>query len=229
MQTAPKAFIFDLDGLLLNTEPVYDEIFAHYARLKGVAESDITTKLPSIRQQMYGKKKEDSARLFIDDLHIPVTVEAWLAWRSTNENSFFGNAKPMPGAEALITRLQAKKVPLAIATSTTQELWQVKSQNYLWLKDIPVVITGDQVSRGKPAPDHFLLTAQKLGAAPENCLVFEDAILGVEGALAAGMSVVFVPTGTPNQQEIARLKQTYPNFDQRVKVLKSLTEFSVPE
>lgn len=228
MQTAPKAFIFDLDGLLLDTEPIYDLIFAHYARMQGVSEDDIKTKLPALRRQMYGKRKEDSARLFLEGLNIPATIVEWLAWREINEMKFFANSKPMPGAESLITQLQAKNMPLAIATSSTRELWQVKSQNYLWLKRIPIVVTGDEVKSGKPAPDIFLTAASRLQYDPAACLVFEDAMNGVAGALAAGMSVVFVPTGTPDLQEIAHLKQQYPDYDARVQVLSSLKDFVIP-
>lgn len=221
----PAAFIFDLDGLLLDTEPVYDEIFAHYARLKGVSEDDITTKLPALRQQMYGKKKEDSARLFLEGINIAASVEEWLNWRVDNELGFFANAVPKAGAADLVEKLQAQGKPLAIATSSDRPLWETKSRNYPWLKKIPVVVTGNEVSSGKPAPDIFLTAASRLQYDPAACLVFEDAINGVEAALAANMHVVFVPTGTPHEQEISRLRQLYPDFDKRVQTLDSLENF----
>jgi pseudouridine-5'-monophosphatase len=225
MQPHPKAYIFDLDGLLLDTEPIYDLIFAHYARLKGVSESDITTKLPALRQQMYGKRKEDSARLFLEGLKIKATVNDWLTWRQQNEMEFFANAIPKPGAAELVEKLQAQGQPVALATSSDRQLWETKSRNHPWLKRITVVVTGDEVSKGKPAPDIFLTAAARLQYDPEACLVFEDALSGVEAALAANMHVVFVPTGELHQTELQRLQEKYPNFNERVQILDSLENF----
>lgn len=227
--SAPAAYIFDLDGLLLDTEPIYDLIFAQYARLQGVSENDIATKLPSLRQRMYGKRKEDSARIFLDGLGISTSVDAWLTWRDEHETEFFANATPKPGAVALIETLQNQRRPLAIATSSDRTLWQTKSRNHPWLKSIPVVVTGDEVAHGKPAPDIFLTAASRLRYDPNACLVFEDAASGVEAALAANMSVMFVPTGAPSTEEITRLKKMYPDYDQRVQTLPSLNQFSVPK
>lgn len=234
LETPISAVIADLDGLLLNTEDAYDKVFAEYARLCGCSEEAIATELPKLRRQMFGRKKEDSAQLFllgmkilpvdISDVTIKIETENWFTWREPQLLKLFRKADPMPGAKELIERLTAQRNPLAIATSSDQKLWQVKSERHAWLRAIPIVVTGDQVKNGKPAPDLFLTAAERLQAEPQHCTVLEDASNGVEAALAAGMRAVYVPIGDPNATEVTRLKQQYPDFEERVTIKRSLLE-----
>lgn len=233
-ESPTDAAIADLDGFLLNTEVAYDKVFAEYARVRECPEEAITNELPVLRRQMFGRKKEDSARLFLlgmkiipqdaSEEFIKKETERWLTWREPQLLKLFRYADPMPGAQQLIERLTRQGNLLAIATSSDQNLWQVKRERHPWLCAIPVVVTGDQVKRGKPAPDLFLTAAERLHADVQNCIVMEDAINGIEAALAAKMRSLYVPIGEPNETEISRLKQQYPEFEQRVTIKRSLLE-----
>lgn len=233
-ESSTDVAIADLDGFLLNTEIAYDRVFAEYARIRGCPEEAIAGELPALRRQMFGRKKEESARLFLLGMKIipqdaseeviKKEAELWFTWREPQLLKLFRYADPMPGARQLIERLTRQGNPLAIATSSDQKLWQVKSERHPWLCAISVVVTGDQVKRGKPAPDLFLTAAERLHADVKNCIVMEDAINGVEAALAASMRALYVPIGEPDETEILRLKQQYPEFAERVTIRRSLLE-----
>jgi pseudouridine-5'-monophosphatase len=102
----------------------------------------------------------------------------------------------MPGAQALTAALAARNVPIAVATSSTRPLFDLKTRRHrAWFATFSAIVTGDdpRIGLGKPAPDIFLVAAKALGAAPSACVVVEDAPAGVEAAHAAGMQVVAVP------------------------------------
>jgi pseudouridine-5'-monophosphatase len=102
----------------------------------------------------------------------------------------------MPGAVDLTAALVGHGVPLALATSSSRDMFELKTLRHrAWFGCFSVVVLGDdpRVERGKPAPDIFLVAAEGLGAPPASCVVIEDAPAGVEAARAAGMQVIAVP------------------------------------
>lgn len=230
--------IFDFDGLILDTQPIFDNLVRDYALHKGVAPEVVERLMPQLWAKMRGRAKEDNAKTFLTAFKIytgstdsPEFAQAaadWFAWRDPMLVEKLPQAQPMPGIQRLIEHLQSHDLPLAIATSSDRRLYEVKIQSHAWLKNVPVVITTNDVTHGKPAPDLFLAAAKKLGADPFQCLVFEDALNGVEGALAAEMSVMFIPPEPSPPEELKSLREKYPNFDRRVTTMLSLEKF-VPE
>ena len=145
----------------------------------------------------------ESARTLIRLLELPIQPEDYLAEREALLNQRFPEAEAMPGAIELTRRMKKAGVPQAVATSSTKEAYTLKTTKHQkWFREFDEIITGDHpdIKNGKPAPDIFLVAARKLGVAPSECLVFEDAPAGVEGARAAGMSVVVVPDPQMNQK-----------------------------
>jgi len=195
--------IFDLDGLLLDTEKIFDEVFAAYAKHMGKSEYEIKVKLPPIRAQMHGLVKEDAAHLFLTEMGIDASAEDWFTWRSPELEKLFPNARPMPGAKRLVEHLQSHSVPIAIATSSPREHWLQKSHPHSWLRSISIVITGSEVVNGKPSPEIFLTAAKKLNAQPNECLVFEDAINGFQSAKAANTHIIIVPVPDAAREDFA--------------------------
>lgn len=109
------------------------------------------------------------------------------------------NIKPLPGAIELIRALKERGVKMAIASSAPTENIQLILRG-LGIGDyFQVIVSGRQVSEGKPSPQGFLLAARKLEVAPENCVVIEDAIDGVAGARRAGMKCLAVTSNHPRQ------------------------------
>ncbi len=176
-ETPIRHVIFDLDGVLLDTEPLYTEV---------------THRITS----MLGRPAMDSAEYLIETLGLPLAPEAYLAEREPMLEELLATAGRIPGAEAFTRELHRRGVPMAIATSTDARLFDVKKAPHReWLSIFATVVCGDdpRVKHGKPAPDIFLAAAEELGAEPRSCLVVEDSPYGVAAAIAAGMRVVGLP------------------------------------
>lgn len=217
--TKPKPVthvIYDVDGLLLDTERFYTQAYQIIAARYGKTY-DWTLKSKTI-----GMKSADSARIITRALDLPLTPEQWLETRKGILEELFPQAEPMPGAVHLTRHLKQSGIPQAVATSSDRRYFNLKTSRHKeWFSLFDFVVSGDDkgIDEGKPAPDIFLLAARRLGARPDHCLVFEDAPAGVKAAKSAGMSVVAVPDpnlapGTLAEADI---------------VLESLTKFDPAE
>jgi pseudouridine-5'-monophosphatase len=182
--------IFDLDGVLLDTEPLYTDATARVAARFG------KTYDWSIKRDCIGRGTLEAARIIVDALALPLSPEALVHERDLVLVDLVARAPAIAGAEAFTRALAERGVPLAIATSTEAPLFAIKAARHRdWLGIFGAAVCGDdpRVARSKPAPDIFLAAAQDLGAPPESCLVFEDSPFGVEAARAAGMQVIALP------------------------------------
>ncbi|XP_018021444.1 pseudouridine-5'-phosphatase isoform X1 [Hyalella azteca] len=185
--------IFDMDGLLLDTERLYT-----------VAISELTEEYGKaypweLKVQCMGMKGDASAKLIIDSLELPLTVPEYLEKIDLKYKELFPQAVLLPGAERLVRHLHKHGVPIAIASGSSQTSFDLKTTSHRELMKLfnPVVLSSSdpEVKAGKPAPDVFLVCAGRFPDKPHSskCLVFEDAPLGVKAAAAAGMQCVMVP------------------------------------
>jgi HAD superfamily hydrolase (TIGR01509 family) len=182
--------IYDFDGLLLDTEPIYYRVNEIIASRYG----KVFTR--SLHRKIMGRQAMDCAQILVEDLALPLTAEEHLQARDALIYDMLPAAVPMPGAKALTQRFYALGVQQAIATSSAAVTFKLKTQchqDWLALFDVIVLGSDPEVKRSKPAPDSFLIAAQRLGVDPIHCLVFEDSPAGVKAAKQAGMSVVAVP------------------------------------
>lgn len=185
-----SCIIYDMDGLLLDTEPFYTRVSQSIAARYGKVFDW------SVKVRMIGKRAVDSARIFTKELALPLTPEQYLDARQPLLEELFPEAEPMPGAVRLTQHLHRMGIPQGVATSSDSHHFALKTTKHkAWFEIFQCVVIGDDpmVKRGKPAPDIFLLAAERLGIAPESCLVFEDSPVGVEAARSAGMAVIAVP------------------------------------
>lgn len=185
-----RCVIFDLDGVLLDTEHFYTEVTEEICREYG------KTFDWSIKSNMIGRPSLESALYLVDVLSLPITAEEYLRRRAIRLDELFPQAKEKPGAEAFVRELASRGVPIAVATSSERHLFERKTLEHGdWFSLFDAVVVGDdpRVKKGKPAPDVFLVAAGELGAKPQECLVFEDAPAGLAAAHAAGMQVVAIP------------------------------------
>lgn len=185
-----SCIIYDMDGLLLDTEPFYTRVSQSIAARYGKVFDW------SVKVRMIGKRAVDSARIFTNELALPLTPEQYLDARQPLLEELFPEAEPMPGAVRLTQHLHRMGIPQGVATSSDSHHFALKTTKHkAWFEIFQCVVIGDdpEVKRGKPAPDIFLLAAERLGIAPESCLVFEDSPVGVEAARSAGMAVIAVP------------------------------------
>ncbi len=183
--------IFDMDGVLLDTERFYTEVTQRIVGRYG------KTFDWSVKGGMIGREALDAARYLVATLDLPITAEDYLREREAGLRALMPIADAMPGARALTEALRARGVPLALATSSSRPLFDLKATRHReWFaRTFDVMISGDdpRLTRSKPAPDIFLLAAGDLGADPPRCLVVEDSPAGLAAAQAAGMQVLAVP------------------------------------
>jgi beta-phosphoglucomutase-like phosphatase (HAD superfamily) len=199
--------IYDLDGLLLDTESLHEQVNSEVANRYG------KTFNTAAKMAIAGRPTLDSARILVELLQLPLTTEEYLVERNKLLYPLYGTAKVLPGTVELI------HVPQAIASSSSRHHFEMKTINHHhWLKLLTIKTLGDdpEIKQGKPSPDIFLLAAKRLQANPEQCLVFEDSVAGMLAAIAAGMSVVVIPDPVFDSQLFKAADQ----------ILTSMTEFN---
>ena len=211
-----KAILFDMDGLLLDTESIYTEVTQMIVGRYG------KTFDWSVKSHMIGRDSYDAASYLVKALDLPFEPEFYLEERNALLDERFPFAKPKAGAPELIKALSEKNIPIAVATSSNQHHFELKTRNHQdWFKYFDTVVTSNHpdVKLAKPAPDIFLTAAKVLSQEPKNCLVFEDAPSGVQAANAANMQVIAVPD--PNMSHDA--------FQDATAIIDSLTEFDLAD
>ncbi len=181
--------IFDLDGVLLDTEKLYTE-----ATQQVVGEFGKTFDW-TLKSQMMGRHELEAAALLVDTLSLPISAETYLERQLPIAERLFRTAEEIAGAAAFVAALSARGYGLAVGTSSTLRLYHLKTAHLPWFSAFTAIVSGDhaEVRALKPAPDIFLTAARALGANPSRCLVIEDSPAGVLAARAAGMAVVAIP------------------------------------
>jgi pseudouridine 5'-phosphatase len=210
--------IFDMDGVLLDTETLYTEATQHIVGRFG------KTYDWSVKANMIGRPAMDSARYLVETLALPISPDEYLSERAVIFEKLMPTAEAMPGARELTTFLAARGIPMAVASSSSRAMFDLKTTRHRkWFTTFDVVVLGDdaRVHRGKPAPDIFLVAAGALGASTDRCLVIEDAPAGVDAARAAGMQVVAIPD--PGMDR-SRLVHADLVLDSLIEVNEVLTE-----
>ena len=183
----PEAVVFDMDGLMLDSERAINECMAR-------AASDLGHELPaSLWLQMIGGGDGLCRRLLADRIGADATVELLARAEAMYDVVADAGIDHRPGIVDLLDWLVARGIPRAVATSTRRPLAMRKLAAAGLLPYFDAVATSSDVAAQKPAPDVYLLAASKLGVAPARCLVLEDSPTGVRAALAAGMTPVQVP------------------------------------
>jgi pseudouridine 5'-phosphatase len=182
--------IYDVDGLLLDTERLYMEAYVRLCARYGKVFDW------SVKSRTIGRPAEDTARIITRALDLPLTPEEWLETRKPLIEELFPRSEPMPGAVRLTRHLHEKGVPQGLATSSDRHYFQLKTERHReWFAIFESFVSVDDpaVKAGKPEPDLFLESARRMKAQPANCLVFEDSPAGIEAALKAGMYAIAVP------------------------------------
>jgi pseudouridine-5'-monophosphatase len=219
------ATIWDLDGLIFDTEQVYDALFQQYAQEK-TGRRIPDEEFRPMRARVFGGTALRSAAILHETLAVADSPETHIEWRKHYDlaEQFRQRTSVLPGAQALLTHVRAAGVPMALATSSERSLLEAKAARHPWLWDIfgDNVVAGDEVQHSKPDPELFVKAAKMLGIPREDfgrVLVFEDAPNGVAAAKAAGMKVVAVPHPLLDRGLVAEADQ----------VVASLTEFNPQE
>jgi len=202
--------IFDLDGVLLDSEKLYTEatqsVIAPYGKT-----FDWT-----LKSRMMGRHELEAAELLVRTLELPITAEEYLRRQLPLAESLFPTAAELPGAEAFVTKLAQLGHVLAVGTSSTRRLYELKTSHLPWFGVFSAVVSGDhpEVRELKPAPDIFLAAARAIAGEPGKCLVIEDSPAGVLAARAAGMSVVAIPDAALPDERFAEAHLIVRSYDE---------------
>lgn len=196
----PRAVILDMDGTLLDTEPLAARAWGEAASALGL-EFDA-----SLPPRMIGRTFADCRDLVVerhgDDYPADRLMSGWhAAYDAIVERD---GLALKPGVEALFDWLDAERIARAVATSTRLARAQAKLAHVGLAGRLDALVGGDEVARGKPAPDIFLVAATRLGVPAASCVVLEDSDAGVLGALAAGMTPIVIPDLLPPSPDVLR-------------------------
>ena len=197
----PAAVIFDMDGLMLDTEPLAARAWGEAAAALGV-DFDMT-----LAQAMIGRNFADCATMLHARYAAPYPFDALLgSWHAAYDAIVAREGLVQkPGLGELLEWLEAHSIPRAVATSTRRERARIKLEHTGLLPRFQDLVGGDEVARGKPAPDIYVEAARRLGIDVATCLALEDSEPGIRAALAAGMTAIMVPDLHPPSAELQAL------------------------
>ncbi len=187
---AEQAVLFDMDGTLVDSEKLWDiSLAALYEELGGRLT-------PEVRTSMVGGSAEDTIRTVYTDLGLepdPVAMAESDRWLHDYTAQLFDRGLPWcDGAQELLEALAAEGTPMALVTNTQRALTD-RALNSIGRQYFSATVCGDEVPRGKPAPDAYQRAAALLGLRPEACLAIEDSVTGTAAAESAGCPVLVVP------------------------------------
>jgi len=191
-----SGFLFDLDGTLVDSLPAVERAWSNWGARHGIAADEIL-------DFIHGKQAITSLRHFMAGQSEAAIQAEFLALEKTEAEDTDG-VRALPGAKALLTQLNALQIPWAIVTSGSVPVAHARHKA-AGLPQPAVFITAEQVVKGKPEPDPYLLGAERLKLSPADCVVVEDAPAGVIAGLAAGCAVIAAnaPDDTPRIDEVA--------------------------
>ena len=182
-----QAVVFDLDGVIVDSEQVWDEVREQYTRESG------GTYIESATRDMMGMSSPEWSRYMADTLGVPGTPEEINAAIIERMLVRYGEAPPLIDGSVDAVRRIAARWPVAIASSSNPELIEVVVASAGLADLFSVAVSSQEVPRGKPAPDVYLEAARRLTVDPAACGAVEDSTNGIRSAKAAGMWVVAVP------------------------------------
>ncbi len=197
-----KTALFDLDGVIIDTEPIYD-IFWNEAGIRyetGIpcfAAAVKGTTLPHILDTFFSDRSEEMRR------------------RLTKESTEYEKTMPlpaMPGSVEFLHMLKGHDVRIGLVTSSdevkTARVFKLHSLDGLF----DTVVTAGRITKGKPDPMCYLLAAKDLNVSPADCLVFEDSFAGIQAGTAAGMRVIGLSTTNPAESLRGKVYEVIPDF-----------------
>lgn len=202
-----SAWIFDMDGVIVDTNPFHKEAWMKYASKLG---KDITEDW--MHEHVYGRINKEALTALLGE----VPDDDALATHTAAKEALFiesyrDHIEMVTGLRPLLTQAKAAGIPMAVATSAPRMNVKFIFESLGLAEFFPIVVDDQLVTKGKPDPEIYLLTAEKLGISPDQCLVFEDSFSGVRAGLAAGMKVIALST-THHSHEFSGVEAVMQDF-----------------
>jgi HAD superfamily hydrolase (TIGR01509 family) len=203
------AVILDMDGLMVDSEPLsrraWDQVLERYGQ----------TLDDKAYRRIIGHRTDESAAILIAAYNLPVGVNDLVQEKTIALARIRARGVPvMPGLSALHNRIVAHDLPWAVATSSPRAHAQEILKQLGLDHSCRSIAGGDEVVHGKPAPDIYLLAAERLGVHPRKCLAFEDSAPGCHSAAAAGMMVVAIPNNDTEADDFSMADYLYPSLQE---------------
>lgn len=211
-----RAIVFDMDGLMVDSEPIarrgWEKVLASF----GWELED------HIYEQMVGLRLEESAKIVHTRYSLPITTEQLAETKEKEMVTLRAAGLPvMPGLYNLVSHLNEQQMPWAVATSSRRQ-YALAVLTQLGLNDsCRALAAGNDVAHGKPSPDLYLLAAERLNVPPEQCLALEDSVPGGKAAVAAGMTLAAVPNGHTKAADFPFAHHIFDSLNEVITLLKS--------
>lgn len=201
-----NAAIFDLDGTLIDSMGVWDKIGRDFLAARGINMPD------DLSRMVKNMSFNESAGYYIRRFGLPERNEELIAlWNAMAYREYAENIELKPGVREYLSQCTDRKIKMGIATATDRELAEAVLSRHGIMDYFETIVTIAGTQMSKEHPDIFLAAARKLGAVPQDCIVFEDCLHAVRGARKAGMKVwaVFDPASEHEKAELVRIADRY--------------------
>ena len=204
MTSTITTILFDMDGVIADSEPHWSSIDTELLGRYGHVYT------PEHKRGVMGKSFPLSSGYYIEQFGLSKSADELTRERKAIAHTYYTtHIEPFQHAHRVLDWLREHDLRIGLATSAESSLALPFLERHNLVSLFDVLTTGEEVTNGKPAPDIYLLAAKKLDAAPENCLVVEDALAGVQAGKSAGMRVVAIPDAQFVNPEDYRGKADY--------------------
>ena len=198
-----KTALFDFDGVIVDTEPIYDIFWNEAGERYGTGIDNFAavikgTTLPYIMEKYFSDRPEEFRQMVI------------------KESTEYESTMPlpaMPGSLEFLHLLKEQGVQMGLVTSSDNSKVERAFKLHHLEGMFDTIVTADRITRGKPDPMCYLLAANDLGVSPSDCLVFEDSFAGIQAGTAAGMRVIGLSTTNPDESLKDKVYEVIPNFE----------------
>jgi len=195
-------FLFDLDGVIIHTEPLYDIFWEKIAEKYRLGIENFVN---SIR----GITNFDVVSLYFS--HLPEAMQQEI-FAATQAYELEMDIIPVSGVLAFLENAKKSGIPMGLVTSSDDYKIEYVFSRLPIRHYFDTIVSADRITRGKPDPMCYLLAASDLGVSPENCYVFEDSFIGIQAGNAAGMKVIGLTTTNPTESMAGECVRVIPDF-----------------
>ncbi|QDT31300.1 HAD family hydrolase [Thalassoglobus polymorphus] len=211
MKPVIRAVVFDMDGLMFNTEEVFNRSGTELLRRRGKVPT------PILFHSMMGRRAEEAFQVMIDQMELTESI----AELQTESEEIFDSLlddilAPMPGLLNLLNVLEQRQLPKMVATSSHRKYLTDILGRFDLLHRFPKTLTAEDVTHGKPHPEIYLTAAAQLEVSPSEMLVLEDSENGTKSAAAAGAHIISVPHEISAHHDFSSAKAIAKSLDDPV-------------
>ena len=201
------AIVFDMDGLMVDSEPLSRRAWDEYLRPYNQYLTD------DLQSRIIGLRGDQSSALIRAEFNLPKPAEVILQERRLIYQQLRAQGVPvMPGLMELHAVIAERNIPWAVATSSPRDHAEEILAQLGLDASVRAIAAGDEVTHGKPAPDIYQLAAQRLGVPPENCMALEDSGPGSRAAVSAGMLTIAIPNGETKAADFSHAHYVYTSL-----------------